>query len=174
MAITIDSTVSGLSANSYVTLAEANAYFALRPRSTVWEDADSEDKQKALLQAARILDTRVAWKGTIVNYEQLMAWPRHNVRDYTANDGSMLRFDRIPRWLKEAQYEQAFDILNRDTIAESESDGIASLSVGPISISYESGGAMEFTLPRPVRDLIQHYGDFQDGASSGTVPVVRS
>ncbi len=43
MAATINATISGANANSYVTLAEANTYFETVPNSTHW-DNKTDDK----------------------------------------------------------------------------------------------------------------------------------
>jgi hypothetical protein len=42
--------------NSYVTLDEADAYFAARLDSDAWEGASAEDQQKSLYQATRAID----------------------------------------------------------------------------------------------------------------------
>lgn len=167
-------TIGGAASNSYVTVAEATAYFDDRPRSSAWEDADSEDQIKALLQAARVLDTRVRWQGTRVSYEQSMAWPRHSVADIVANDGSYLRFDQLPRWLKEAQCEIALDLLSRDIVADSDAEGVSSLSVGPISIAFEKGQGGDAVLCRSARDLVGPYGDFEDNSTSSVAKVIRT
>lgn len=42
--------------DSYVTLIEAEAYFATRLDSGAWDDSSEEDKQKSLYQATRAID----------------------------------------------------------------------------------------------------------------------
>lgn len=170
----LDTTIGGATANSYGTLAEANAYFGDRPRSGVWEDADPEDQLKALIQAARLLDTRVVWKGTGVNYNQAMAWPRHMVRDPIINDGSYIPHDQIPRWLKEAQFEQAIAILAEDMLSNSAGTGVSALSVGAVSITFDRRGNTPEVLSGVVREMITPYGRVASASSSGPVPVVRT
>ena len=55
MAATIDATLQGASANSYVTLAEANAYFETVPHDEHWTGSD-DAKNRVLITATRYLD----------------------------------------------------------------------------------------------------------------------
>ena len=48
MAATINATVKGENANSYVTLTEANAYFETVPDSTTWDNKTVDQKNRAL------------------------------------------------------------------------------------------------------------------------------
>jgi hypothetical protein len=50
----IDATAGGENANSYITEADADAYFTSRPNSSAWED--SETKEAALIHACVLLD----------------------------------------------------------------------------------------------------------------------
>ena len=59
MAATIDATLSGANANSYVTLAEANAYFETVPSSTQWDNKQDDKKNRALIAATRWIDSLV-------------------------------------------------------------------------------------------------------------------
>ncbi len=56
MAATIDATLQGASANSYVTLAEANAYFETTPDDSTWTDKTDDQKNRALISANRFID----------------------------------------------------------------------------------------------------------------------
>lgn len=174
MPAALDTTIGSATANSYGTLAEAAAYFDNRPRSSLWEEAEVEDQTRALIQAARLLDTRVVWKGTGVQYDQAMAWPRHMVRDPIINDGSYIPHDQIPRWLKEAQFEQAIAILAEDMLSNSAGTGIAALSVGAVSVTFDRRGSTPEVLTGAVREMIAPYGRVMSTSGSGAVPVVRT
>ena len=47
MAATINATLKSATANSYVTLAEADSYFETVPDSTQWEDKTDDAKNRA-------------------------------------------------------------------------------------------------------------------------------
>ena len=53
---TLDATIGGPNANSYVTLAQADAYFAGDARSQDWSNHSDAYKEAALIQATQWLD----------------------------------------------------------------------------------------------------------------------
>ena len=59
MAATINATVKGENANSYVTLTEANSYFETVPDSTTWDNKTDDQKNRALIAATRWIDSFV-------------------------------------------------------------------------------------------------------------------
>ena len=54
MAATINATLKSATANSYVTLAEADAYFETVPSSTNWDDKTDDQKNRALISATPV------------------------------------------------------------------------------------------------------------------------
>lgn len=82
MAVTLTvedgSIVSG--ANSYVSLVEAEAYYANRP-DTNWTAGTNDTKSTALIKATDYLlqRFRMKWKGIRVQREQALDWPRKGV-----------------------------------------------------------------------------------------------
>ena len=56
MAATIDATLQGASANSYVTLADANAYFETTPDDSTWVNKTDDQKNRAIISATRFID----------------------------------------------------------------------------------------------------------------------
>ena len=56
MAATIDATLQGALANSYVTLAEANSYFETVPSSANWDDKNDDKKKRATISATTCVD----------------------------------------------------------------------------------------------------------------------
>lgn len=88
--------------NSYVTVAEADAYFADSINSAGWDGADAPTKDKALISATRYLD-RQRWQGTKTVSTQNLEWPRSGV---TCN-GDPVDSDEVPDEIKESQYEMA-------------------------------------------------------------------
>jgi len=57
VAATIDATIKGANANSYATLAEADAYFETSPSSTQWDNKQDDKKNRALIAATRWIET---------------------------------------------------------------------------------------------------------------------
>jgi hypothetical protein len=165
-------TIAGSASNSYLTRAEADVYFTDRLHSDTWSDADALDKDRALLWAAKILDTRVSWAGTIVNYLQALSWPRHGV--VSINTSQYYSPEEIPKFIQYAQAELALSLLLSDRTLDSDTAGIASLSVtGAVSLTFDKTTTAP-VLPQAVRDLIAPYGTFDNGSKMKVLPVARS
>jgi len=62
-------------ANSYISVADADTYFADRPYATDWDNADDADKVKSLIMATTKIDMR-DFKGQRVSSNQVLAFPR--------------------------------------------------------------------------------------------------
>ena len=143
MAITIDATVGGASANSYVTLAEWTTYMEGRLNSDAFDDATADSKNRALVEATREL-TALTWQGYRVNDTQALAWPRDWVIDVDDPNYDYYDDDEIPVRLKRATYELALaflkagatDIVSQDTALDVKMESIG----GAITTEYYEAG----------------------------------
>src|SRR5690606_32459077 len=92
-------------ANSYVTLAEADAYVAALagPSARAWEQLDEDAKKRALLTATRRLDQE-DYAGRKASPDQALKWPRVGAKD---EDGRTYQSDVVPEVVKNAQVELA-------------------------------------------------------------------
>ena len=161
-------------ANSYVEEPEAGAYFSGHPDEAVWTGSSTDRHVWALIRAARYLESKFSgrWRGAAVEYDQSLSWPRRVFYgEYLWGAG--VEPWVIPQALKDAQCELAL----RD-IKLGESGGIlpdltktafaSTESLGPISVTYESGAPK---LPRfPEIETI--LAPLLEGAP-GTRPVIR-
>ena len=107
MAATIDATIKGANANSFVTLDEANNYFATVPDSSTWDDKTVDQKKRALISATRWIDSFVYY-GDRCDDGQALKFPRNNYQV----DGVELACSTIPLNIKYAQYELARALAN--------------------------------------------------------------
>ena len=105
MAATIDATLQGASANSYVTLAEANAYFETVPHDEHWTGSD-DAKNRVLITATRYLDN-FEYYGERCTTTQALKWPR---KEYKV-DGVKMDCTFIPQPVKNATFELAHSLL---------------------------------------------------------------
>lgn len=135
MAATIDATLKGASANSYVTLAEANTYFETVPDSTNWDSKTDDQKNRAIISATRWIDA-LSFYGDRCTEIQALKWPRE---DYEV-DGIALACTLIPEALKIATYELARALAN-DTDAITGSTGTTGLydevKLGDLQVKYK-------------------------------------
>ena len=110
MAAVLDATLSGASSNSYVTLAEAEAYFETTPHDEHWTGSN-DAKNRLLITATRYLDV-FSYYGERCEPTQALKWPR---KDYTV-DGVELTCASIPDQIKTATFELAHALLHDGNI----------------------------------------------------------
>ena len=146
----IDATVGGASANSYVTDAEATAYFIGRLNAEAWDVA--LDPEAALLSAARRLDQE-SYRGTSAEAAQALAWPRSGVTD---EDGRTVASDAIPDRVKRAQMELALAMLGDDLLADTGLEGFESVKVGPLDVTprHRTAGALPANVRRELAPFL--------------------
>lgn len=170
MACTIDTTVSGASANSYCSIADANSYHETHPYATTWEDADTDQKCRALQTATRLLDQWYEWAGVVSDSSQRLAWPRAGV---TGPHGYLEASDAIPERVEQATAELARQLLDADRTADSdiESQGITSLKAGSVELAF-SGTAKAKVIPNAVAAFVGIYGK-EASRSGGAVTILR-
>lgn len=136
MAAVIDATLSGASANSYVTLAEADAYFETVPNSTTWDDKTDDQKNRAIISATRWIDS-LNFYGDRCDAGQALKWPRNNYEV----DLIPLACDLIPQDIKYATYELARSLAN-DTDAVTGNTGTTGLydevALGDLKVKYST------------------------------------
>lgn len=156
---TLVATAGSASANVYATLAEANQYHEDRPAAgTTWENAETGDKNAALLWATKLLDSHFSWHGFITYNTQALAWPRSGLLD--KNKWSSLDDTTIPNEIKWAVSEFARQLLVSDRAGDSdvETQGITSLKAGPIALTFKDSVSAK-PVPDVVANLIpKHWG----------------
>ena len=134
MPAVIDATLSGASANSYVTLAGANSYFETVPDSTTWTSKTDDQKNRALISATRWIDS-LSFYGDRCTETQALKWPRE---DYKV-DGIELACTLIPEPIKTATYELA-RALAQDTDAITGTTGTTGIydevELGDLRVKY--------------------------------------
>ena len=136
MAATIDATIKGSSANSYVTLAEANTYFETVPDSSTWTNKTDDQKNRSLIAATRWIDSFVFY-GDRCDDGQALKFPRNNYQV----DGVELACSKIPNNIKYAQYELANALAN-DTNAITGTTGkegnIEQAKLGDLEVKFST------------------------------------
>jgi hypothetical protein len=152
--VAIEATPGSPDANSYVTLAEAEAYFAERIHSDAWAGASEADREKALLTTCRRLERLRYWDGNqpaFTDPRQRLTFPR--TRDVDA-DGSYI----IPQPVKDAQCEESLALLSRGAEQERrrslQAAGVTSFSVEGLSESYAPGAVQQTLGSAEARTLL--------------------
>lgn len=150
MAITIDATVGGASANSYLTLAAAQALIDGMVENddvTAWASATTDQKNRALYSATQRLD-RERFLGARATDTQALQWPRTGVRKpdtyintYAVGFPFRITTDyftdtEIPDQIKQAQVVLAVYLHNnKDGLGLSGLEDYKSVSIGSLSVT---------------------------------------
>ena len=144
MAATINATLKSETANSYVTLAEADAYFETVPSSTTWDDKSDDSKIRSLISATRWIDT-LNFYGDRCDTSQALSWPRNNYHV----DRVELTCSVIPADIKYAAYELARALANdTDSITGTTGDkGLyEEVELGDLKVKYNTASQATGTV----------------------------
>jgi hypothetical protein len=172
MAVVIDATVGGVSANSYCTKAEADTYHDGHPYASTWTAATDDQKNRALVTATALLDRHIDWYGYVVSYTQALLWPRNGMfyrnRDYVLTTV-------VPQELKNATAELARQILDADRTKDNdiETQALTQLSAGPVSMSFDANKVTAKVIPDAVFYMIEPWGTLRTRSGDRQVPLGR-
>ena len=175
MAATINATIKSETANSYVTLTEANSYFETVRDSSTWTNKTDDLMNRALISATREIDNLVFY-GDRCDEDQALKFPRTNYQV----DRVELSCSTIPLNIKYAQYELARALAN-DTDAITGNTGTAGVpsevKLGDLQVKYntESQGTGSINNIMDVYPWLQSYlGAYMlGGAGTFQMRVVR-
>ena len=178
--MTLDATLGGASANSYVTVAEADAYFATSFGRTAWVSALPANKEIVLIESTRLLDLLVSWKGYVKSDTQALRWPRTYVPNIDGRYNgvgtieSYISDSIVPKDIKNAVFELAYSLLSNGGFQASENE-LSKVKVGPVSIDF-SDTVKSNGLPKMVRDMIARWGEYTVVSSNSvhTVGLLRT
>jgi hypothetical protein len=159
MALVVEDGSGKTDADSYLSVADCDAYHTNHSASATWSGASTADKEKALRLATQYLDARYERRfvGVRFSREQSLHWPRSYVQQY---DIYTISTTTIPQELKDATAELALKQLSDTDLAPDVASGgnIAEeeVSVGSVKTRTkyvgQKGSAKEYTL---VRYLLQ-------------------
>lgn len=118
MALVTEDGTGKTDAESYASVADADAYFVGRTGATAWAAAaDTAAKEKALRDATDYLEERynTRWLGRKTNETQALAWPRAYLTTY---DDFAIESDSMPTKVKRACMEMAVRALSEDILPD--------------------------------------------------------
>ena len=186
MAITIDATVGGASANSYLTLSDANALVEGMVKSTdvaKWDSGTDDNRNRSLVTATQRID-RERFLGARADDEQALQWPRDGVRKpdtyiNTYSVGFPFRIttdyfttSEIPDQIKRATVVLAVYLHNNvDGLELSGLEDFKSLQVGSVNLTPNFYGA---TGADRIPPMVERYFTGLRISGPGNVAIKRS
>ena len=169
MAITLDATVGGANANTYISLADANSFIeglVLSDDTSAWDGSINDNKNRALFTAAQRID-REKFLGARVADTQALEWPRSGVRKpdtytnlYGLSFPNRLVADyytdtEIPDRVRNAQVFWLYILTTTGTGLElSGLEDFAAVNIGNINVTPRFYGAVGIDRIPPIVD---HY-----------------
>lgn len=161
MSITIIS-IPGPTSNSYVSLAEADAYMETHIKAAEWAAFGNEVRKAAIVASTREMDM-YQFRGRRTDQAQSLNWPRTGLTDF---DGFPIV--GVPTKLKAAITELAIWNLNEDDrLADNFTlEQMSSVEIGPLK--YKLKDQSGTSLPSIVKRLIGSIGpNIADGIETG-------
>lgn len=164
-------------AESYVTLAAADAYLQRAAKGAEWAAKPDATRENLLVQAARIIDATVTWAGTKASFTQPMQWPRVNVPydgvDPSGFPGTVPAVrsgyypeSTIPPEVKQAQMEMAILQMEGDRAAPWDGSGIKRVNLGDSAMEVEfDPTTAPATVPASVMSLLEQFATGVDAGS---------
>lgn len=146
--------VSG--ANCFITLAEADAYFALRANAA-WAAATTAAKEAAIIKAADFLCQAYRFKGARYQQAQALCWPRIGASD---GDGRAIAYNAIPQTLKDANCEAALRSLAGDLAPDETKEVVRKSVAGAVDTTFRAGSPAKSypVIDRLLSGLVQGGG----------------
>jgi DnaT-like ssDNA binding protein len=165
MAIVVEDGSGLADAEAYITVADADTYFAARGNA-VWAALDEPAKEAALRLGTDYMEAVYGerWKGARVSMTQALSWPRDGV----CVNGFEVPDDVVPVAVQRANAELAVRA-SAGTLLADQGAQVVSETVGPISVTYAEG-ARQWTRYAYVDGLLGAYF----GGSAGQIRVVRA
>ncbi len=186
MAVSIDATAGGASANSYITLAEADAFveaMVLGTDANKWGSGNTDSRNRALTAAAQRLD-RERFLGARATDTQALQWPRTGVRKpdtyvNTFSTGFPFRISddyftdtEVPDQVKRAQIELAVYLhSNKDGISLGGLEDFKNVKIGSLDVTPDKTGAVGADRIPP---MVERYLTGLRISGPGNIAIKRS
>jgi hypothetical protein len=165
MALIVEDGTIVAGAESYITVADATAYFAARG-NTAWSGLASDTlREQALRKGTDYMEATygLRWKGDRVSELQALSWPRSGAY---AN-GFLIDSDAVPLPVRFACAELAVRASTADLLSDPGAQ-VKSETVGPISVTYQDGARQQTRYEAIDRMLAPYL------SGNGQVAVVRA
>jgi hypothetical protein len=159
-------------ANSYASVADADAYHEGHLYATAWTAASVTNRAKALVFATRLIDAHYRFNGWRVSEPQALEWPRDWCMDPDLPSADWVANDLVPRAVVEATCEMARELLIADRTAAPAGEGIDYRLDGPTSVKYSKTDTPP-VISHVTQAMLSKFGTLVSGRS-GPVRLVRT
>ena len=123
LVLVIEDGTAKADANSYASVADADAYHEAHLYATAWTGASTPNKEKALAMATRLVDGEFVFNGTRRTPTQALQWPREGCPDM--DGGDVHPSNSVPKGVVVATCELARELLVLDRTSAPPGEGIS-------------------------------------------------
>lgn len=152
-------------AESYISVAGADAYVGNTFFSGSWLTTSTPDKEKLLKNATRLIDSFYDFKGEKKVAASALRWPRTGVYD---NDGVEVSSTSVPNGVAYSTVEMAIALQNNNFLAENDARGISNIKVDVIEIQFERS-EKTWKIPSSVSHYLRGLGYAVTGSRVGNL-----
>ncbi len=145
MTLVVENGTGMPTAEAYCSVAEASSYHSARGNAA-WEALDSEVQEQTLRAASAYMvgEYRMRWAGVRLTEAQALDWPRSLVPRRDVAFGAYYPNDAVPAEVKAACASLALRAVTAPLLKD-QTQRKSSVTVGPISTTYESGSKIATT-----------------------------
>ena len=148
--LTVEDGTRPTGANTYASLADANAYWADRGNAT-WTDATDDEKSEALIKATAYINGLSWATGTPVGDD--MAWPRSGA---VAPSGGCFSMSMVPKAVVNATCYMAGEILaGNDPLAMQDRPALE-INAGAVGVKFDPNAPIAPQFPA-VRSILRGF-----------------
>ena len=151
---TVIATPGASDANSYVTVAEADAYFADSYGRGKWATSAQADREALVISASRSLDQYINWSGQRATSTQSMEWPRKGTFDRA---GNLIPDTIIPSQVKYATYELAYYMLDTGGALSFSDQTVDMVKLGSIEVEF-TPHSTDVGIPSFIEEMLANLG----------------
>lgn len=164
MALVVEDGTGLANAEAYISVADADAYFAARGNAA-WAELSTDQKEQALRLGADYMGQVYGprWCGERATSTQALDWPRTDACNIASNV--------VPVAVKRANAELAVRSATTGALLSDAGAQVKQETVGPISVTY-ADGARQYVKYQAVDATLASAGLLCKGGSQ--VPVVRA
>jgi hypothetical protein len=158
-------------ANSYAAVADGDAYHDGHLYAAAWTAATTQNKEKALVMATRLIDEFFLFNGLRRSTAQALQWPRRDCPD--PDSGEAFPETSIPRPVVNATSELARALLLTDRTADPDGEGLKTWQiVGEFAFEFDKADRRQALTVR-VQAMLSKLGTFC-GHRSGVAKLTRA
>lgn len=153
-------------ANCYISLADAELYFAAALYPGDWlPGLDDERKKAALITATRTLEASMLWQGRHATETQALEWPRARIARPERGPCVFWPNNAMPQPVKDACCEMAKLLLASDRSAPSETEGLKKIGLGSgaVDIEFDTARGKAPVVTDEIAEILAPFGRRKGG-----------